>query len=271
MSFETGLFLNKIPYIKSGSGAKNMVFFYGGSAILKSLEDSSIKDHRGIIQEYVPEGYTYYIFGYEEYPAKEYRLNQITDDFAQIIKDKIGKAVIVGISFGGFVAMRFAAKYPELTDQLILLISAHRFSANGERKINRMMDLAKNEHFYDLIKEFNLLFRRPWLNMLAGLILWKNKENSLRGLKPGAAIINSLAGIFSEDVYKNIDYLSNIRTKTLVIGGTQDQFFGVDEFKMTAEAIMGAKLRLFEDETHMLPIERKGDVAKVVKEFVTSG
>lgn len=271
MVFETGLFLNKIPYIKSGFGPKNMIFFYGGSAILTNLAESSIKNYLNVFQEYVPEAYTYYIFGYEEYPSAQYSLNQITDDFAQIIKDKIGPAVIVGISFGGFIAMRFAAKYPELTERLILLISAHRFSDNGERKINRMMDLAKNEHLYDLIKEYSLLFRRPWLNWLARFMLWKNKENILRGLKSGAAIINSLAGIFSEDVYKNINYLSGIQAKTLVIGGTQDPFFGVEEIKVTAEAIRGAKLLLFENETHMLPVERKGDVSKIVKEFVAGG
>lgn len=267
--FETGLFLNKIPYIKSGFGPKNMVFFYGGSAILKSLTASSITNYLDVIRQYVPEGYTYYIFGYEEYPAKKYSLNQITDDFAQIIRDKVGAATIVGISFGGFVAMRFAAKYPELTDQLVLLITAHRFSDNGERKINHMMDLVQNEHYYELIQEFSLLFRRPWLNLLARFMLWKNKGDILRGLKPRAAIINSLAGVFSKDIHENVNYLSEIKTRTLVIGGTQDPFFGVAEFKATAEAIKGAKLRLFEDEAHMLPVERKNDVSKIVKEFIT--
>ena len=73
--------------------------------------------------------------------------------------------------------MRFAAKYPELTKKLVLLITAHRFSENGERKINRMMDLAQNERFYDLVKEYSLLFRSPWLNLLVQFMIWKNKEN----------------------------------------------------------------------------------------------
>lgn len=267
MIFETGLFLNKIPYIKSGTGPKNMVVFYGGSAILKSLTESSIKDHLDLIREYIPPEYTCYIFGYEEYPSAQYGLNQITDDFAAIIKDKIGTAVIVGISFGGFVAMRFAATYPELTDKLVLLITAHRFSDDGKRKVNRMLELAKSGHFFDLIKEYTLLFHRPWLNLLAGFMLWKNKDNIVRGLKPGAAIMNSLTGIFSKEIYKNIDYLRDIRAKTMVIGGTRDQFFSVAEFKVTAETL-GAELRLFDNETHMLPVERKGDVAKIVKEFI---
>lgn len=181
MNFTSGLFLNKIPYIKSGSGSKTMVFFYGGSAIVQSLEKSSIKDHLGIIKEYVPEGYTYYIFGYEQCPARRHGIDHIAEDFAAIIRDKIGKAVIVGISFGGFVALRFAAAYPELTEQLILLISAHKFSAGGQKKIDKMMCLVKKRRFYDLVKEFTLLFRRPWLNMAAGFMLRVNKKRYCAG------------------------------------------------------------------------------------------
>lgn len=268
MSFESGLFLNKIPYIKSGSGLKTMVFFYGGSAIIKSLEKSSARNHLGIIKACVPEGYTYYIFGYEQCPERAYGINQIADDFAKIISNEIGRAAIVGLSFGGFVALRFAARYPELTKQLILLISAHNFSARGQRKIDDMMYLARNECFYDLVKEFSLLFRRPWLNIMAGFMLWLNKKKILRGLNPGPAIINSLEGIFSQDICENMDFLDAITTQTLVIGGTEDQFFGVEEFKRTAECIKDATLRLFEQETHMLPVERRKDVAKAVKDFV---
>ncbi|MCX7781495.1 MAG: alpha/beta hydrolase [Negativicutes bacterium] len=270
MTWETGLFLHKIPYIKGGAGPRTMVFFYGGSALLTSLTKSSIKNYLNAVRQYVPQGYTYYIFGYEEQPAKDYSLNQITDDFARIIKTEIGTAIIVGISFGGFVAIRFAAKYPELTEKLVLLITAHRFSANGERKVNRMLELAKQENFYALIKEYSLLFRRPWLNLLARFFIWKNKEDILRGLKSSDAIINSLTGIFSEDVRRNFACLNVIQAKTLVIGGTLDQFFGIDEFKATADAIKGAKLQIFKNETHMLPLERKSDVSKLVKEFVAN-
>lgn len=268
MDFECGMFLDKIPYIKGGCGLRKMVFFYGGSAMISSLEKSSVKNHLNIIKAYVPEGYTYYVFGYERNPAPGYDLNQIADDFAKIIKNEMGHAVIIGVSFGGFVAVRFAAKYPELTDQLILLISAHKFSFLGEAKINKMMELAQNERCYDLIKEVTVLFRRAWLNLLARFVLWKNKRKILRDIYPGASIINNLAGIFSMDVRRNIDYLGEIKAETLVIGGTKDQFFGVDEFQTTAKNIKGAKLRLFEYETHMLPVERKKDVARIIKAFI---
>lgn len=270
MDFETGRFYNRIPYIKGGCGEKTMVFFYGASALLTSLETSSLKDHLQIMKAYVPEGYTYYVFGYEQNPAKAYKLNEIADEFAGIIRENIGKTVIVGISFGGFVAMRFAARHPALTDRLVLLISAHKFSDLGEQKISKMKSFARTGRYYELLKENILLFRRYWLNILAGLLLWLAKKNKLCGLNSPGAIIDCLEGLFTTEVCDNVNYLGEICAPSLVIGGTQDQFFGVEEFAQTARGIPEAKLQLFNAETHMLPIERNTEVAAAVKKFLAA-
>jgi len=268
MNFQTGRFLHKIPYIKGGGGSRTMVFFYGASALLTSLEKSSIREHLKIIGAYVPKGFTYYIFGYEQYPKTPYDLNEIAADFARIIEQEIGKTVIVGVSFGGFVAMRFAAKYPALTEKLVLLISAHTFSAPGKKKIGKMKLLVNEGRYYELLKENTLLFRRWWLNLAARFLLWKNKKAKLSGLNSSTALKDSLEGIFSLQVYDNIAYLGKIRAETLIIGGTKDQFFGVDEFRQTAGYIKDARLQLFAEETHMLPIEKNKEAGSVVKSFI---
>ncbi len=269
MNIHTGRFLHKIPYIKGGGGPRTMVFFYGASALLTSLEKSSIAAHLHIIREYVPEGYTYYVLGYEQYPQTPYCLDQMADDFARIIAQETGKTVIVGVSFGGFVAMRFAAQYPALTEKLVLLISAHTFSAAGKKKIAKMKQLVSEGRYYELLKENTLLFRRWWLNLLARFLLWKDKKNKLRSLNSPTALKDSLEGLFSRQVGDNIAYLGKIRAKTLVIGGTKDQFFGPDEFGETAAHIGDARLQLFAAETHMLPVERNKETGAVVKNFIT--
>lgn len=45
--------------------------------------------------------------------------------------------MVLGISLEGMVAMRFAARHPELTRRLVILISAHRFSQSGEHIMER--------------------------------------------------------------------------------------------------------------------------------------
>ena len=47
--------------------------------------------------------------------------------------EKIGSAEypILGISYAGLLAITFAAKYPELTQKLILVVSAYKNSTSG--------------------------------------------------------------------------------------------------------------------------------------------
>ena len=61
--------------------------------------------------------------------SEEYRPDLITDDFALWMKDVldalgIEKAVIIGTSLGGWMALKFAAAFPKRVSSLILIASA---------------------------------------------------------------------------------------------------------------------------------------------------
>jgi pimeloyl-ACP methyl ester carboxylesterase len=56
----------------------------------------------------------------------------------------------------------------------------------------------------------------------------------------------------------------------LIIGGSADQYFDVAAFEETARRIPVARLELFDGETHMLPVERRRDVARELAEFLTT-
>ena len=109
-----------------------------------------------------------------------------------------------------------------------------------------------------------LLFRRPWYNWLVRLKLWKDRGRLASELKDLKTILRAYKGLFAEDFARNADFARCIRVPTLVIGGTADQFFGPAVFEETAALIPQATVKLFEGETHMLPIERAGDVAEAI-------
>ncbi|MDR6513769.1 alpha/beta fold hydrolase [Chryseobacterium camelliae] len=92
--------------------------------------------------------------------SAETRPSYQTTDFAEWLKEvfdrlNISKANIVGLSQGGWLALRFATSYPELVDQLILLAPAgivptkttfiikallySFFGKNGRVRINRLV------------------------------------------------------------------------------------------------------------------------------------
>ncbi|MDP9353739.1 MAG: alpha/beta hydrolase [Chloroflexota bacterium] len=183
--------------------------------------------------------------------------------------DEIGRAAVIGVSFGGFVALRFAAIHPGLVDKLVLLVSAHRFSPEGQRRIAAQITALEAGDLYGLVRDNAVLFRRPWYNWLVRLRYLRRKGRFAAEFNDPASIARAYRALFSTDFERNGAYAARIGAETLVIGGTADQFFGRDDFEETARLIPRARLELFEGERHMLPVERRRDVAGLLADFLS--
>jgi pimeloyl-ACP methyl ester carboxylesterase len=267
---DTGLFLGRIPYIKAGSGPRRAVIFFGGNALFKRLDRSDAGRYAAMFAGLLPADYTFYVLGYEEDQPEAYGLDTIVDDLGRILKTEIGRSTVIGVSFGAFVAIRFAAARPELVDRLVLLVGAHRLSAQGERKITKQIEYLKVGDFYGLVRENAVLFRRPWYNWLVRLKLWRDKDKLVSEFNDPASIARAYEGLFGADFERNGEHAGRIGAETLIVGGTADQYFDAAAFEETARRILAARLELFEGETHMLPVERRRDVARVLAEFLTT-
>jgi pimeloyl-ACP methyl ester carboxylesterase len=270
---ETGLFADRIPYIRGGAGPRHAVVFLGGNALFKRLDQSSDPArYAAQIAALLPEGFRFTILGYEETPPEDYTLDTIVRDTAHVIRTDISKPdLVIGVSFGGFVAQRLAAAHPDLVDRLVLLVSGYRFSVEGWAAMERQFKALETADFDALVTDNVLLFRRPWYNWLVRLKLWKDRDRMASEFKDPQLILRSYRSLFSEEFARNPDFATRIKASTLVIGGTADQFFGPQVFEETAAMIPGARVRLLEGETHMLPIERSGDVAQAIAEFLAIG
>jgi pimeloyl-ACP methyl ester carboxylesterase len=270
---ETGLLGGRIPYIRGGAGPRHVAVFFGGNALFKRLDLSSDPGrYAGQIAALLPEGFRFTILGYEETPPADYTLDTIVRDMASVVRAEIGKPdLVIGVSFGGFVAQRFAAEHPDLVDRLVLLVSGHRFSEEGWAAMERQFKALGTGDFHSLVTDNVLLFRRPWYNWLVRLKLWKDRDRLAAEFKDPKLILRSYRSLFSEDFARNPEFTKRITAPTLVVGGTADQFFGTRVFEETATMIVGAGIALYEGETHMLPIERSGDVADAIAAFLAEG
>ncbi|HZH51294.1 MAG TPA: alpha/beta hydrolase [Microvirga sp.] len=269
--FETGLFLSRIPYVKAGSGPDPIVVFNGGQAFVRRPSPARASRDARRIARLLPEGRPIYILGYDPAPPADYRIETIVRDFAEILRTEIGPATVMGISFGGFVAARLAAEHPDLAKELILMVSAHRFSSEGRRSIERQIECARRHDFQALLAEFGLVFRRPWLNWLIRLRFWMEGKRLDEKMNDPDVIVRGLSAVASEEFGRDPEWLARIEAPTLIVGGTRDQFFDVQAMQETARLIPCARLELFERETHMLPVERPRDVARTVATFLARG
>ena len=265
-----GLLAGGIPFIQGGAGPKHAVVFFGGNALLKPLHRSSDPGrYARQVGALLPEGYRFTILGYREDPPEGHGLDAIVRDFADVMRREIGRPdLVMGISFGGFVAQRFAAEHPDLVDQLVLLISGHRFSAAGRERMDRQFAFLEAGDVRGLVGDNALLFRRPWYNWLVSLKLWIEGGRVASEATDPAVMLRSYRTLFGEDLGRNRDFTGRIAAPTLVVGGTADQFFDVHTFQETADLLRDGHLVLFTDETHMLPIERSRDVADAIAGFL---
>lgn len=258
---ETGLLAGRVPFVRAGSGPCEAVVFFGVNALFKRL-DQVLNPARYARQvaRLLP-GHRITILGYA------------ASTFDEIVRDSAAAIrtppdVVLGISLGGIVAMRFAAAHPELVPRLVLLVTAHRFSPAGAQRMERQIAALERGDLSTLIRGNALLFRRPWYNWLLRWKLWKEGNRIATGFRNPAAILHDYRQLFGPEFANNAARAQRITCPTLVIGGTADQLFDRLAIEETAALIPNAQLRLFEHETHMLPIERSTEVAAVIKSFV---
>jgi pimeloyl-ACP methyl ester carboxylesterase len=269
-NFQSGLFLDKIPYVKAGSESHPIVVLNGGQAFVRRPTLGREQRDARRITRLLPRDRYVYILGYEHSPPADYSIDTIVADIAQILREEIGPATVMGISFGGFVAAKLAAEHPDLVKTMILTVSAHRFSPEGRRSIDRQIECAWRRDFEGFLDEFGLVFRRPWLNWLLRLRFRHERPRLHETMNDPAIIVRGLHAVAGKDFGRDPTWLTRIQAPTLIIGGTKDPFFDVEAMAEAARLIPCSQLRLFERETHMLPVERPRAVAKVVKAFLAS-
>jgi pimeloyl-ACP methyl ester carboxylesterase len=257
VDFETGFFLEKIPYVKFGDGPKTIVAFQGSMALILKIGISL----KGTVKEYggfLPPGYTCYVLGYDRNLPEGTSVEQIASDFSKIVKE-IGKSIIVGRSYGGLVAITFAASYPDLTERLILLSSAWKLSETGFEFGKNLLTALLNEDFAAASRELGSLFTARFYRALIPLATRLLRRLKRKEMYPNTTLVNAYKDMVNTAIERE-QYLSKINVPTYIIGGAKDRVFSRENYEETAARIANAKLILFENAGHMLETVDKDEL-----------
>lgn len=262
---ETGMFLGRIPFARVGSQPDPLLIVAGGQAFVQRPTPARFARDARRVARILPPGRSFILVGYDPTPP-DYRLGTIGRDLGAILEELGGNASVIGISYGGLAALRAAADRPELVAKLMLLASAHDFSAEGKRRVHRQIDYATRGDLVGLAEDFVAVFRRPWLNWLLRLRLHTSRARLPQTMNEPALIVRGLRAVLDDPL--DAEQLARVTAPCLLVGGTRDQFFGDGMQQRTAALLPHATLKLFEGETHMLPIERARHVARIVRTFL---
>ena len=185
---------------------------------------------------------------------KTMTLKDYADYVFEFLKEKkMEKPIIIGHSFGGAVATKLAIIHPESISKLILVC------ASAIRQPRRKIILLKK--IADILKPLLPEKLRRFILKLLKL----DKTDYARIENP--KLKETFKKVIAEDLKQD---LFLVKSPTLVIWGEKDAETPLNEGKIIAEAISGAKLAIIKNAGHFLFLEKPDEFTKLIKEFASS-
>ena len=196
-----------------------------------------------------------------------YDMERLTADAATLI-EKLGAVPchFVGLSMGGFVGMRLAARRPELLRTLTLIESA----ADEEPRWNvpkyRAMSLVARAFGYGPLvgTVMKIMFGRTFLRDPARKALREQKRAELLALDVPRTDAALDAVIRRRPVFAD---LPRIRTPTQVLHGDEDRAIVLARAQKTAQAIASARLVVIPRAGHTSSVEEPDAVTRALGAF----
>ena len=213
-------------------------------------------DHRGQGRSAVPAG-------------RAVSIEEVTSDALALLQP-LGEPVhFVGLSMGGFVGMRLAARHPELVRSLVLLDTApDPEPAAHLPKYGKLLWAAR------FLGVNGLLADRVLPIMVGDAVLEKAEHAALRErLKRGLmenrrSIYKAVRGVLEREAV--VDELANIRAPTLVLHGTQDHAIARERAELLKTHIAGARWEDIPEAGHTSTLENPEAVTAAISQFLES-
>ena len=176
------------------------------------------------------------------------------EDLKQLMVEKnMDKAVICGLSMGGYVALHFAQQYPEMVDALVLCDTQADADSN-EAKDKRFATIQKIQK--DGLTAFAQDFSK---NVLAENTLTQNPEIQKK-------VISMIVENKQQDVVMNLGtlasrrdsnpFLTEFRFPTLIIVGSEDKVTPLTVSQKLAAGIQNSTLKIVEKAGHLSNLEQ---------------
>lgn len=197
-------------------------------------------------------------------PAGPYRMDELVDDAARVIREwGAGPVAWVGLSLGGMVGQGLAIRHPELVRSLVLAnTTAHYPEAAQAAWAQRIAAVEQGG-----------------LEAIAGMVMERYFHAGFRSGRPDAlaafraALLRTSAAGYAATCHavREVDWLERlpqVRCPTLVIAGALDVGAPVAMSQAIAERIPGARLEVLAEASHLSVAEQPQQFAALVEGFL---
>jgi pimeloyl-ACP methyl ester carboxylesterase len=252
-------------YEEVGNGPETLVFSHGllwNHRMFEAQVAELSKSYRVIAYDHRGQG--------KSEVKGPYDMDTVAADAAALIQNLVdGPVHFIGLSMGGFVGMRLAARHPELIKSLVLLET----SANTEPLENLPQYKLLNGivRWIGIIppianKVMKIMFAHSWLQNSA------NGDSIRRWKKELASNKKSITGPVEGVIYRKgvEEELAKITCPTLVIVGDEDVATTPQKAAFIQQGIAVAKLETISGAGHSSCIEKPEEVNRLLKDWLKS-
>ena len=238
---------SKINYKIAGSGPAILVLHgWGGSS-------SSWDKVQKILAS---KGYTVICpdlpgFGESDIPREAWDVSDYMDLVVKFVKSQeLESFFVLGHSFGGRVAIKLAVRHPEKIKALILC---------GSAGIKPKLSL-KTKIILKLTKIGKKIFSpKSWIKKVFYFFL-RNKDY----VKAKGTMKETMKKVLAEDL---LPYLSEIRTRTLIVWGEKDKMVPVEKAHIFKEKIAGSILEILPQAGHSPHLKSPEKLSEIIFNF----
>ena len=248
-------------YIRFGTGRKNLIMLPGLGDGLRTTRGTALP--MALYYRCLTKEYTVYMI------SRKTKLVEgaSTRDMARDLKDAmvelgIKKASLLGVSMGGMIAQHFAAAYPDMVENLVLVVTCARENPVLLESLEEWIACARRgDHTALMDSNIRRIYsdayyrRNRWMVPITGKLTKPKSYERFFIMAEACRTHNAW------------ESLPAITAQTLVIGGEQDRSLGGEASREIAARIPGAVLKMYSQWGHGLYEEAK-DFLTVVTDFL---
>jgi len=201
-------------------------------------------------------------------PDEEYSIALMASDAVGLLQTLgIGKAQVVGVSLGGYIAQELALQQPDLVDRLVLLSTTWGAGDYAEltkpfwQEVAALAGLPPEE-----------IIRKGMALAAAPAFVQEHPELIERGVRIRMEALQPLYA-FNRQFTAALNFDSKHRAKlisqpTLILAGDQDRVMPLQLTELLARKISNARLKVYPNAGHLLFLEKAQEINQTIIRFL---
>ena len=263
MNDDTGVFHDRLPFVRVGAGPTPLVVLPGLSLLNEAPGRFAVAAYaRGFRR--LAEDHTLYIVQRPAGLPGGATTGDIAAEYASVLGPELGRFDLMGLSTGGLIAQELALGAPETVGRLAFVVTGARLGPAGREICTRWLALARERRWPELHGELGAVAvdGRTLQGLARALLRWTGRAPTEQ---QAADFATTVAADLAHDTRAR---LGTLRTPTLVLGGAVDPFFPEEVLRETADALPDAELRIFPRNGHGVPKHKAGEMQSAVAGFL---